>query len=109
MKEINPAPSTGREIGNNNADLFAKKGRGFDDIPHEELVARVKHTVAQAKERWETKWGKDTFEPVSWIGENLTNLAMSESFRNTVRPTKEKTGYRLSLAWDAVTEPYLKN
>jgi hypothetical protein len=78
------------------SDLFKE---GWQDIPHEEMVARMRRTVAEAKARFETKWGKDTFDPVEWVGFMVNPSGLRE---------RTKEAEDLAIAWDALSFPFVK-
>ena len=70
---------------------------------HEEVVTDIKTGLAAAREDWEKRNGPNTFDPVVWVGERFTaRIFFTYGEENQKRSD-------LSLAWDAITLPYLRN
>lgn len=70
---------------------------------YDDFVADVKSGLAGAQTDWERRNGTGTFDPVMWIGERLarrTQYAHGEEYQKRSD---------LSLAWDAITLPYLRS
>jgi hypothetical protein len=70
---------------------------------HDELVTDVKAGLAAAQEEWERRNGPNTFDPVMWIGERLTTRTSHTHGKEYQKRSD------LSLAWDAITLPYLRS
>src|SRR3954447_21903924 len=98
QREISKDAQDTRELTTHGG--LAQFEQSLDKIPHDALVRNIRNTVADAQDRWEAKWGKGTFDWVVWVGENITNKAVSEGFSNSVRPVKSDSAARLSAAWD---------
>ena len=92
-----------REYGNRYLTIEGKLTRfagSWKDVPHEELVRGIRETIAEEREHFEARNGRNTFDPAQWINFMLTP-------RLQASPSEQERD--LARVWDIVSAPYLKD
>jgi hypothetical protein len=78
-----------------------------EDKPHEQIVDIIKHTLAQKREEWEKKYGVGSFDPVEWVGMQLTKQRFTNPLRHTDPYSNQLND--IVAAWDSISIPHVKS
>lgn len=98
---MKPEYESGQNRPVKSQDVATQNQQNWYERPYEELIRDIRSALAQTRADHEAK--EQPFDPVVWVGMQLTQSAVIAS------GDAQRNLQDTSLAWDAISRPYIQD